>query len=291
MSRDVRQFKKVSRSFSFAALFLSREKFLEVSRLYSFFRQVDDLADQKSVSIDSRTTRLKKIQMDIRRKAFSLEETKTLQPLVEKFGLELSPIDEFLSCMINDKSPKRIQSDEDLLRYCYGAASTVGVTMSTLLGSKNHKAFKHAIDLGIAMQLTNICRDVWEDYLEGRIYLPTLTELDFQSENLEKVQNQRELYLELAEAYYESAVQGLHYLSWRPRFVVFLALRLYRSIGEEILKDQNPKKRSHTSLFQKSYLVISSSIQFLFYTLFASRRQKHHIALHKGLEGLPFVDA
>lgn len=135
---------------------------------------------------------------------------------------------------------------EDTLDYCWRVAGVVGVMMAVMMGTRDDGALRRAQDLGIAFQLTNICRDLREDAAQGRIYLPrtaleaiggTTTPRD-----LEDVRRPAAAYhavrelLILAEAYYDSARVGLRALPFRAALAVAVARALYREIGRRILR-------------------------------------------------------
>jgi phytoene synthase len=126
----------------------------------------------------------------------------------------------------------RVQTQEDLERYCYHAAGTVGLMMTSLMGVTDRSADRHAVALGVAMQMTNIARDVREDAERGRSYLPGIANVleadsDQISEGVAEI-------LALAEDRYNLAIEGLPYLPWRCRMAIRVALEVYREIGREI---------------------------------------------------------
>jgi len=136
-----------------------------------------------------------------------------------------------------------MRSDRELIRYCYRVAGTVGLMMSPVLGVGGDRARPHAVDLGVAMQLTNICRDVAEDAERGRTYLPerrlrragttpqALLEGEADREAVSEVV--RDL-LELADDYYESGRAGMQFIPRRSRLAIMVASRVYRAIGVKL---------------------------------------------------------
>jgi phytoene synthase len=130
------------------------------------------------------------------------------------------------------------------LLYCYRVAGTVGLMMAHVMGLRDEGALKHAADLGIAMQLTNIARDIVEDASMGRIYLPSawLSETRIAPEAIAAPENREKLailtlrLLREAERYYRSGDEGLWHLSFRSACAVAAARNVYSEIGALLLK-------------------------------------------------------
>jgi 15-cis-phytoene synthase len=136
---------------------------------------------------------------------------------------------------------------EDLLVYGYRVASTVGLMMCHVMGVSHPAALRHAAHLGLAMQITNVCRDVREDWQRGRLYLPD--ELlsrhgagalgrqlgqPFPDAAVAACSRAVQELLGIADGYYRSSDAGLGYLSWRCALGVNAARRIYSAIGDEI---------------------------------------------------------
>jgi 15-cis-phytoene synthase len=155
----------------------------------------------------------------------------------ERFPLEL------LKGLEMDVCGERYRTFEDLLLYCYRVAGTVGLMMSQVIGAYDDQAHKHAVDLGIAMQLTNIARDVVEDDGVGRMYLPLawLEEAGISSAELTAPRHRAALaglvrrLLDEAQKYYASGDQGLRYLPFRSACAVAAAREVYAAIGVTVL--------------------------------------------------------
>ena len=164
-----------ARSFRWASAFLSPMQRQRVAALYAFCRAVDDLADADWATPEA--------QRDLDRLQAALEaepEGSSLWPaeylwfreLCLECGISFSIVRELLVGMRSDLDVVRVRSDRELVRYCYRAAGTVGLMMCAVLDVRDQRALRHAIDLGIGMQLTNIARDVLEDAETCRVYLP-----------------------------------------------------------------------------------------------------------------------
>ena len=221
------------RSFRLAGNLLPRDLLNDAAELYSFCRYVDDLADEADDPDSARIALL-----SLRRSMLQGEAT---HPTVSRFlGLAarhcLDPMvaARLIDTMLGDLGPVRIPDVTALLRYAYGAAGTVGLLMCRLLGVQDPLAAPHALDLGVAMQLTNIARDVVEDARRDRVYLPTSWVPPSELCRPEPVFKAVIRVLDLAELYYASGHQGLAYLPWRSRLAVGSAASLYREIGQQI---------------------------------------------------------
>ena len=237
MSKDYQaHFRHHSKTFSFAARFLGKDHAISISKLYYFFRYVDDIADGKQIS------KLEKEQL-----LNSSHELNELNEIQNQFKIPNEIVQSFIDTSKTDIHFTKMESKKDLIKYCYGVASTVGLSMCHLIGIKEKQAYYHAIDLGIAMQLTNICRDVQEDYENNRIYLPEIKE-----EYLENNLNDRTIQdkYRVADQYYKSGCDGLRYLPLRLR-LLFLSRKNFTSELERV-KLITTTKKEHMLVVLKS---------------------------------------
>jgi len=249
MAREAAHWRILSaraRSFRWASAFLSARQRGRVADLYAFCRAVDDLADAQGVTPEAQR------DLDRLQKALAAEPNgESLWPedylwfreLCLDCGIEFQFVQELIDGMISDLGVVRVQSDADLIQYCYQAAGTVGLMMCSALGVRDPRALGRAVDLGIAMQLTNISRDVLEDARASRVYLPAdrLRAVGVEPEQLidgsadalgvSLVVND---VLAVAEVYYRSADEGIGFLPARARWAVLVASRLYRGIGRRL---------------------------------------------------------
>ncbi len=228
------------RSFHFAQLFLARETAAAAARLYAFCRYVDDIADEASDQASARRV-LEEIAEDFKTKTRSCRRVADMLDLCASVGIDDRIVDDLLSGVLSDTFTVRVESERELLEYCYKVAGTVGIMMSPLLGCRGANALPHAAALGIAMQLTNIARDVAEDADAGRIYLPSDWIGDFDPSQIKSGGNRRikeavARILLLAEQFYQSGEVGLNHLPRRSRLAILIAARTYRAIGTEIAK-------------------------------------------------------
>ncbi len=231
-----------ARSFNLATSWLPADLRDDIAILYAFCRLADDLADESETraEADAALTRLEaELLGDRPQRAVVI----ALRGLARRHGFPLTHAHALLDGVRTDLDLVRIEDDVQLLDYSYLVASTVGLMLSRILGVRDTEAEPHAIDLGLAMQLTNIVRDVREDAERGRVYLPR-TRLAAHGITPEQViagtaprAALRQVCLEvlgLADRYYASAEQGFRFIPLRARFGVAVAARVYASIGWRI---------------------------------------------------------
>lgn len=166
------------------------------------------------------------------------------QYVVQRYGIEERFPLELLKGLEMDVLGLRYNTLDDLLLYCYRVAGTVGMMMARVIGASDKHSYRHAVDLGIAMQLTNIARDVVDDARVGRVYLPLewLDQAGLAPERLTAPEHREALaglvrrLLEEAKKYYASGDQGLRYLPWRSACAVAAAREVYNAIGTIVEK-------------------------------------------------------
>jgi phytoene synthase len=232
------------RSFRLASHFLPKASRHDAAVVYAFCRLVDDLADEA----DSAVTALKdlnQVRDELHGRSDSRPLLTAFLSVLDRCSIDVRAADHLIDAVLSDLEEVRVADDEAFLKYCYGVAGTVGLMMCGVLGVTESRAHAHAIDLGIGMQITNICRDVREDAEMGRVYLPALRlkAAGTSQEDLIKGNADPEAVaavvrdlLDLAETYYNSATHGLHYIPFRPRGAIVIASRVYRAIGLRLLR-------------------------------------------------------
>ncbi len=193
------------------------------------------------------------------------------------------------------KRKVEIKSKKELIIYAYLAAGTVGLMMADILGITEKIAYKYAIDLGIAFQLTNIARDILEDAKINRIYFPqdwikiTCSEIKSPNEkNKKKIIKATLKIINLSEEYYQSALKGLAFLSLRNRFAILTALIIYRQIGQKIVekKFSNLYKREIIGFFGKFLCLLRCFTLFIFYKKIHKKDFNHNKSLHKYIQDI-----
>jgi phytoene synthase len=236
--------KRNGKSFWFASLFLPRHTAIDSARLYAFCRTMDDLADV-AVTESSRET-LAEVRSDLQLGNSHDPIVADFLTLARKYALPLSAADYLIATFIEDATTElHIKDEYDLVRYCYGVAGTVGLMMSPILGAGLPHAGEAAIHLGIAMQMTNIARDVLEDAQNGRRYLPgcwvdqtTARQIATETALRPKVAAAVAQLLELADRYYASAALGFPLIPAGSRRGIEIAAMVYREIGNGLRRNQ-----------------------------------------------------
>lgn len=288
---------KHGKSFYWASLFLEKKQAEQAARLYRFCRYLDDIADgDDPCKLQYLQDISNKLALDdpfsILDDFYAINDNPALTDflvLSHQIAIPIAAAGELVDGMISDQQSVQISNEEELLRYCHAAAGTVGVMMSNILGCRDTKAQQFAVDLGIAMQLTNIARDVLEDAQMGRRYLPaTWTNLSPHSiANGDKaihkeVSTAIERLLDLAEEYYGSALVGLNMIPGRAKFAIAVALRVYRQIGIQ-LRDSGVqwwRGRTVVTKLSKVGLTIRALVDML-----PKSVGNHETALHQALKG------
>ena len=238
-----------SKSFSLAARLFDPDTRDAAFFLYGWCRYCDDQVDRAGMEesreqLEQRLTKLSEATRSVFSGAAQDQAVFiAMQYIVQRYGIPAHYALELIEGMAMDARGTRYQTFNDLSLYCYRVAGTVGLMMSHVMGLRNQRALKHAADLGIAMQLTNIARDITEDASMGRIYLPLewLEEAGIAPEEIAAVKNRSKLalitkrLLQEAQRYYLSGDTGLWHLSFRSACAVAAARHVYAEIGSLLL--------------------------------------------------------
>ena len=162
-----------AKSFRWAGFFLPKKIYNECSFLYDFCRTIDDIADQES-ELDFKIKQFKKFKENFINKNFNNQTIKNMYKVIDDHQISKRIIYDLFDGVESDlKKEVVINSKKELLIYSYRVAGTVGLMMAKIFNIKKKNSLKAAIDLGIAMQLTNIARDVVEDSNKNRKYIDT----------------------------------------------------------------------------------------------------------------------
>ncbi len=176
MQDQAKQIAKSSKSsFYYAFTLLPEDKRDAMNTVYAFCRKTDDLVDEGNEPDDLKYQNLRKWRIEFEKAIYNQSDIpffNKLSSIIKKFNIPIEPFFELIKGMEMDLQKKRYLKIEDLIEYCYRVASTVGLMCIEIFGYKNHSARDYAVNLGLAMQLTNIMRDVKVDAENGRIYLP-----------------------------------------------------------------------------------------------------------------------
>jgi 15-cis-phytoene synthase len=252
-----------AKSFYWAARFLSKTTRRDTETLYAFARHADDLADEPHLgSLPQRLAALDELKHALN---VPSGPTHPVAKLREQYAWPEHLLNNFLGSLIQDTQARCMRTEQELLTFAYGVAATVGLMMRPILGAPS-TADPYALALGLAMQLTNIARDVVEDGQRERTYIPAsygashadlCHPVDQQAQ--ERAFAAIAKVLALAEDFYSFAEQGLHHIPKPNQRAIQLALVLYRGIGRKILQrgqDQYWQGRVHLNVIEKIKLTL-----------------------------------
>ena len=237
-----------AKSFRWASYFLPRRMRRDAALAYAFCRLVDDTADE-TPSVHLAREELNRLEGMLLGALPRAALVAAFVEMCEQRHIGLVPALDLIAGARSDLGLVRIRDDGELHQYCYRVAGTVGLMMCGILGVTDPRARQHAVDLGVAMQITNICRDVVEDARRDRIYLPqtrlkdenlspravmqgTARELPSGADHFEQQLASVVIGL-LAEAdtLYQSGTIGTKFLKGRVRLAILIASSIYREIG------------------------------------------------------------
>ena len=239
-----------AKSFSWAGFFLPKKTYKKCSALYDFCRIADNIADDQE-KLEIKEIKFKQFENDFTKKNLNNPIIKNMWGLIDEFEISVKIIEDLLDGIRSDiKAKVKLNSKKDLLIYSYRVAGTVGLMMAKILKVNKKSSLKSAIDLGIAMQLTNISRDVVEDSKINRFYI---------NENFEEISST----INLADTFYDSSFYSIKEIPIIFRFSILVARRIYRKIGYKILN-----KKTHEN-YKKSGKIYVSNIEKIIETIFA----------------------
>ena len=212
-----------AKSFNWAGFFLPKNILIKCSVLYDFCRTLDNIADQNN-SLEKKKEDFIKFKEEFSSKSKNNIIISNMIDLIRSENINSSIVYDLFDGIESDiKANVKIKSYKELLIYCYRVAGTVGLMMAKIMKVKNRDSLKSAINLGIAMQLTNISRDVIEDKNNDREYIES---------NFLILKNT----IHKADNFYESSFYAIKDIPLICRFSIIVARRVYREIGRKILK-------------------------------------------------------
>ncbi len=215
-----------AKSFNWAGFFLNKTIYQNSSNLYDFCRTLDDITD-KDLELETKKKNFKEFKNDFLDKNLKNSTIKKIYNLIENFDISKNIILDLFDGVESDlKVNVKFNSNKELIIYSYRVAGTVGLIMAKILKVSSKNSLRAAIDLGIAMQLTNIARDVIEDGKRNRSYI---------NSNFESIIET----LKLADNFYESSFKSIKEIPLNSRFAILVARRVYREIGNKILNKKN----------------------------------------------------
>ena len=288
------------KTFYWASFLLNKRHAQRATRLYRFCRYIDDLADE-ATNVSIAENKLKKLSADINKGQSDDWIVADALRLFSECNIERTIVLELIDGVNSDLAQVRMRDLDELLHYCYQVAGTVGLMMCRVLDIEDKTAYPFAIDLGIAMQLTNICRDVRDDAVLARRYLPTTlvsnlepTELITPNEDIQQpLSAALANLLGIADNYYKSGNAGLPFIPLRARAGILIASKLYQAIGTKLQKQgyQYWQKRAMLSKQDKLILSIKTLFALFFTAEFWRVATAHDKKLHQSLSTLPYTHA
>lgn len=256
-----------AKTFYMATRFLPYHKQRSIFAIYGLCRYLDDLVDEAEDLIFQK--KISRVEVFERLESFKTKLVNTYRgvehddpilvafsDVLNRYSISIELPLTLLDGVSSDLTKNRYETFEELYDYSYKVASVVGLMTSEVFGYKNKKALGHAIDLGIAMQLTNILRDIGEDLRKNRIYIPQedLSYFNIDEEDLfnyelsENFIEMMKFQIQRAENYYESADKGIPMLNRDSRLPVMLAKENYNRILSKI------QENNYQVFSQRAYL-------------------------------------
>ena len=265
---------KHSKSFFWASFFLPKDIFTKCSSVYDFCRTIDDIADSnKNLNIK------KKNFITFKKKFFqhknSIKVIDRFKVLLQKENISEHIIQDLFDGIQTDlKTKVIIKNQKKLYIYSYQVAGTVGLIIAKILGIKNKEDFQGAVKLGVAMQFTNIARDVVEDAKNNRFYI---------NDNFKSLKQ----IIQMADKLYDESMSSIVNISPRYRLAILVARRVYRQIGYEILKKKDMKTylisgKIYIKNYQKLFQTILATLDFIKSIFFKTKNiNKNKVNLFK----------
>ena len=239
-----------AKSFNWAGFFLPKKIYNKCSALYDFCRVADNIADDEG-KLEAKEIKFNQFEKDFMQKNFDNPIVKNMWDLIDEFKISVKIVEDLLNGIKSDIKEKVIlNSKKDLLIYCYRVAGTVGLMIAKILKVDKKNSLKSAIDLGVAMQLTNISRDVIEDSKINRFYIKN---------NFKEISST----INLADTFYENSFYSIKDIPINFRFSILVARRIYRKIGYNILNKKTFEN------YQNSGKIYVSNIEKIIETIFS----------------------
>ena len=212
-----------AKSFNWAGFFLPKHTYQNCSKLYSFCRILDNIADDQD-TITSKEQKFKDFKELYLKNNSNNSIVEDMKELEKNYDISKNVINDLFDGIESDiKEIVKFKSEKDLLLYSYRVAGTVGLMMAKILGVKTITSLKAAINLGVAMQLTNISRDVIEDSINNRFYI---------HHSMDDIKST----IKISEVFYDNSFYSIKEIPINLRFAILVARRVYRKIGHKIMK-------------------------------------------------------
>jgi 15-cis-phytoene synthase len=238
--------KKSKSSFYYAFNLLPAEQRDAMNTVYAFCRETDDIVDEGAVADDIKYDKLRKWRIELEKSLYGHSDYPLINKLsktIQNFNIPLEPFFDLLKGMEMDLQKKRYLTFNDLQTYCYHVASTVGLMCIEIFGYRHPSAKDFAVNLGIALQLTNILRDVKKDAEKGRIYLPQedLRKFNYNESEIfsntynENFQNMMKYQVERASEYFNAATNCLNREDKKAMFAARAMQHIYYRMLNKIV--------------------------------------------------------
>ena len=244
-----------AKSFNWAGTFLPKDTYEDCSSLYNFCRSVDDIADCDD-QLSAKVQKLNSFIDSFNSKNCDDEIITDMKRLIIKYNISDKIIFDLFDGVKTDLVERlEFLSEKEIFLYSYRVAGTVGLMMAKILRVNDRTALLGAIDLGIAMQLTNIARDVIEDKISNRFYIKS---------SFSDLTNT----IGIADKFYDNAFFSIRAIPFRMRFAILVARRVYRRIGYKVLRcgdfeTYEKSGRIYVHNFEKLYETIISLLDLL----------------------------
>ncbi|MAJ86283.1 MAG: phytoene synthase [Candidatus Pelagibacter sp.] len=244
--------RKHAKSFYWASFFLSKSVFDKCSSLYNFCRTLDDIVDDDN-KLEVRRENFLKFKKCFLNKDLKNPIIKDMWSIIDSEGISKKVVMDLFDGVETDlEESVQINSKKELIVYSYRVAGTVGLMMSKILKVNNIGALKGAVDLGIAMQLTNIARDVCEDKARNRQYVKH----DFSSIK-ETISDSK--------IFYDKSFRSIRSIPIGSRFSIIVARRVYKKINDYIIKKKSIENYNNAG---KIYVPIHQKVLQTFLSFF-----------------------
>lgn len=239
--------RKSKSSFYYAFNLLPAEQRDAMNTVYAFCRETDDIVDEGSVDDNLKFERLRRWRIELEKSLNGHSDYHLINKLartIQNFNIPLEPFFDLLKGMEMDLQQKRYVTFNDLQTYCYHVASTVGLMCIEIFGYRHHSAKDFAVNLGIALQLTNILRDVKKDAEKGRIYLPKedLEKFNYNESDIfnntynENFQKMMKYQVDRAKEYFNAATNCLNREDKKAMFAARAMQHIYYRMLNKIVE-------------------------------------------------------
>jgi phytoene synthase len=252
-------------------------------------RKLDDIVDEQSKEAAIKEIGL--LKKDLTKESLQ-KKFESLKRLNDDQFPQIKYFEEFILGQESDINFRQPKSINELLRYCYRVAGVVGLMVCDAVNIKDENLKFFAIDLGIAMQLVNIVRDIQEDALRGRVYIPenligavSASDVLTKPDLISKVEQEKLRILDIADKYFNSANYAIKFLPKEVSMAFGLASNLYQGIGKKIIKKEQPFTNGRVYL---------NGAEKLFYTLkflLKSKKNKNYQPIHNNMLHLPIKNS